>query len=57
MKNYINTGWVNYCMLCEYYHNKPTEKPCTGCKHKINPRVPAKELIIAGTRYVRDDKK
>lgn len=55
MKNYINKGWVN-CMLCEYLHNKPTEKPCKGCKYKATPRVPAKELIIAGTRYVRGDK-
>lgn len=56
MKNYINTGGVNCCMLCEYRHNKPTEKPCKGCKHKTTPRVPAKELIIAGTIYVRGDK-
>lgn len=52
-KHYIHAGWINCCMLCEYNHQKRYEKPCQGCKRRTNPKVPAKELIIAGTKYLR----
>ena len=40
------------CELCEYYHVMPHDEPCKSCKQRVNPKEPAKRLVINDAKYV-----
>lgn len=54
--NYLFLNNVYHCALCEYYSTNPKEKPCSNCKRKKNPKVPAERLVINEVPYVRERK-
>lgn len=56
MKGYIYSNYIfNCCSVCEHQLKRAINTPCDGCRKRVKPKKPLKELYVNEIKYILDE--